>query len=137
MVQKLKLRSSDVVFQNDKVTKVEIWIDAPYDIMFAYWIHVLNKTAEEWYNETDEVCDFVNKMTIFTGVAKRKDSDLRDDVVGVAVAEAKAWVKAKTCYRNALIALHNNLFAMQEDIYETIEDLESDIAHNLDYISRK
>lgn len=134
MIEKIKLGSSRVVYQNDDITKVEITVTYPEKIWNLYFELILMRemNRRKIYDN-----DFINNYLTFSAVAKRSDGDNADPVVGVSVAEARAWIKAKKCYRRMLKELYNELFGVRQNIIETIEDVDSDIAHNIDYISRK
>ena len=135
MIEKVKLGSSRVVYQNDDITKVEITVTYPEKIWELYYDLILNREMNRRkINDADFI---INNYLTFSAVAKRSDSDNADPVVGVSVAEARAWIKAKKCYRRMLKELYNELFGVRQNIIETIEDVDSDIAHNIDYISRK
>ena len=132
MIQKLKLVDSNVVYASAKITKVEIVVAIPEDILGMYFDYV--RPVED---EKLSYFEKIDKYTKFSGVAKKRDGDALDPMVGISVAEARAWIKAKKRYRAMLKALYSKLFAVRQDIVETVEDLDSDIQHNLDYISKK
>lgn len=136
MIEKVKLGSSRVVYQNDDITKVEITVTYPEKIWELYYDLILNR--EMIRRKIYDTGDFIiNNYLTFSAVAKRSNGDNADPTVGVSVAEARAWIKAKKCYRRMLKELYNELFGVRQNIIETIEDVDSDIAHNIDYISRK
>lgn len=131
MIRKLKLANREVVFQNDKITKVDITISYPALVYDLY----IRLNVGETTGFLKPNCPL--PPITFSGIARKGNDDTFDPEVGVSIAEARAWMKAKKFYAYMLKCVHNSMFAFDQDVVETAEDVESDIEHNREYIARK